>query len=62
MIISHQERILNIADQIVLVANGSIKQIGTKKKSCLNLWKLLVFVISIKIGGLLMLDNLEKIY
>ncbi len=32
MIISHQERILNIADQIVLVANGSIKQIGTKEE------------------------------
>ena len=30
--ISHQERILNIADQIVLVANGSIKQIGTKEE------------------------------
>ena len=29
--ISHQERILNIADQIVLVANVSIKQIGTKE-------------------------------
>ena len=32
MIISHQERILNIADQIVLIANGSIKQIGTKEE------------------------------
>jgi Fe-S cluster assembly ATP-binding protein len=30
MIISHQERILNIADKIVVVANGEIAQIGTK--------------------------------
>ena len=32
MIISHQERILNIADEIVLIANGSIQQIGTKEE------------------------------
>ena len=30
MIISHQERILNIADKIIVVANGKIKNIGTK--------------------------------
>ncbi len=30
MIISHQERILNIADEIVLIADGSIKKVGTK--------------------------------
>lgn len=30
MIISHQERILNIADKIVVVSNGSIKNYGTK--------------------------------
>lgn len=30
MIISHQERILNIADKIVVVANGTIKNYGTK--------------------------------
>lgn len=30
MIISHQERILNIADQIILIANGKIKDIGKK--------------------------------
>ncbi|MBQ3490705.1 MAG: ATP-binding cassette domain-containing protein [Clostridia bacterium] len=29
-IISHQERILNIADKIVVVANGEISQIGSK--------------------------------
>ena len=29
VIISHQERILNIADEIVLLANGSIKKTGT---------------------------------
>ena len=29
-IISHQERILNIADKIVVVANGEIAQIGSK--------------------------------
>ncbi|MBQ8738268.1 MAG: ATP-binding cassette domain-containing protein [Clostridia bacterium] len=31
IIISHQERILNIADKIVVVANGQIKQYGEKK-------------------------------
>lgn len=30
LIISHQERILNIADQIVVVANGEIRNVGTK--------------------------------
>lgn len=30
MIISHQERILEIADKIILLENGTIKQIGTK--------------------------------
>ncbi len=30
LIISHQERILNIADKIVLVADGQIKRVGTK--------------------------------
>lgn len=30
LIISHQERILNIADKIVVVANGQIKNVGTK--------------------------------
>lgn len=32
LIISHQERILNIADKIVVVANGSIKNVGTKEE------------------------------
>lgn len=31
VIISHQERILNIADKIIVIANGEIKQIGTKE-------------------------------
>lgn len=30
IIISHQERILNIADKVIVVANGSIKQEGKK--------------------------------
>ena len=30
MIISHQERILNIADEIVLIADGSIKKVGSR--------------------------------
>ena len=30
LIISHQERILNIADKVIVVANGSIKAEGTK--------------------------------
>ena len=32
IIISHQERILNIADEIILVADGNIKAQGTPKK------------------------------
>lgn len=30
MIISHQERILNIADKIVVIANGEVTNVGTK--------------------------------
>lgn len=30
LIISHQERILNIADEIILIANGQIQQVGKK--------------------------------
>ncbi len=32
LIITHQERILNIADKIVLMTNGKIKKIGEKEK------------------------------
>jgi Fe-S cluster assembly ATP-binding protein len=32
LIISHQERILNIADQVILIKNGKIDQIGTKEE------------------------------
>ena len=32
IIISHQERILNIADQIVVIANGKVTAQGTKKE------------------------------
>ena len=32
MIISHQERILDIADKIVLLKDGRIRQIGTKEE------------------------------
>ncbi len=32
LIISHQERILNIADKIVVVAGGEIKNVGTKQE------------------------------
>ena len=32
LIISHQERILNIADKIVLMSNGKIKKIGEKEE------------------------------
>ena len=31
LIISHQERILNIADKIVVVADGEIQNVGKKK-------------------------------
>ena len=32
LIISHQERILKIADKIVLIAHGEIKKVGTKEE------------------------------
>lgn len=32
LIISHQERILNIADKIILLADGEMKQAGTKEE------------------------------
>lgn len=32
MIISHQERILNIADKVILLKNGEIDKIGTKEE------------------------------
>ena len=32
LVISHQERILEIADQIVLVVNGKINKVGTKEE------------------------------
>ena len=32
VIISHQERILNIADEIVVIANGEITNVGTKEE------------------------------
>ena len=32
LIISHQERILNIADEIVLIENGKIKAHGNKEE------------------------------
>lgn len=31
LIISHQERILNIADEIVLIADGEVRKVGTKE-------------------------------
>ena len=30
IIISHQERILNIADKVIVLANGTVKNIGKK--------------------------------
>ena len=32
MIISHQERILNIADRIVVLADGEVRALGTKEE------------------------------
>lgn len=32
LIISHQERILNIADKVILLSGGEIKQVGTKEE------------------------------
>lgn len=32
VIISHQERILNLADEVILIANGQIKEVSDKDK------------------------------
>ncbi|MDD3337327.1 MAG: ATP-binding cassette domain-containing protein [Lachnospiraceae bacterium] len=32
LIISHQERILNIADKIIVIADGQLKQVGTREE------------------------------
>lgn len=39
LIISHQERILNIADKIVVIAGGKLKNIGTKNEVLPDLYK-----------------------
>ena len=39
LIISHQERILNIADKIVVIANGKLKNVGTKNEVLPDLYK-----------------------
>ena len=37
LIISHQERILNIADKIVVIANGRVEREGTREEILPNL-------------------------
>ena len=32
LVISHQERLFNLADRIVIIENGTIKEIGSKNK------------------------------
>ena len=32
LVISHQERILNIADELILMKNGKIEQVGSKEE------------------------------
>ena len=39
LIISHQERILNIADKIVVITNGKLKNVGTKNEVLPDLYK-----------------------
>ena len=39
LIVSHQERILDIADEIVLVADGQIQQQGSKEAVLPNLMR-----------------------
>lgn len=39
LVISHQERILNIADQIILIVNGKIKDTGSKDKMLSEIFK-----------------------
>lgn len=38
IIISHQERILEIADKIVVISGGEIAKTGKKRKSCLSFY------------------------
>ena len=39
LIISHQERILNIADQIILLSSGHVEKIGNKEEVMLDILK-----------------------
>ena len=37
LVISHQEKILDIADEIILMENGTIKKVGSKKEVISNI-------------------------
>lgn len=37
IVISHQEKIINMADRIMIIDDGEIKKIGTKMRFCLTL-------------------------
>ena len=39
LIISHQERILNIADQIILIADGKLVKKEQRKRFCRSFWE-----------------------
>ena len=39
LIISHQERILEIADEIVVISGGSVLKHGTGRRSCRKFWE-----------------------
>ena len=37
LVISHQEKILDIADEIILMENGTIKKVGSKEEVISNI-------------------------
>lgn len=39
VIISHQERILEIADEIVVISDGSILSMGPGMRACRRFWE-----------------------
>ena len=51
LIISHQERILNIADEIILLNNGKIEKKGKKEEIMSNILKQETAGFCAKLGG-----------
>ena len=51
LIISHQERILNIADEIILLNNGKIEKMGKKEEIMIDILKQETSGFCAKLGG-----------